>query len=175
VPVPEYAEPLVGWRIWRLFDEDGDPRLGSLVYPHVWPTRREVVAACRLGERVPASSRQRALPPHDAPLPECVCGIHGGREPEHAALYILGEEEPATEAGLRVLGRVRLWGTVVESERGWRASRAYPDRLYLPRGLGRRRMERLALGLVTAYGVPVDMLDCDGGRASQLAAIAACS
>jgi hypothetical protein len=29
-------------------------------------------------------------------------------------------------------GRLSLWGTVIESERGWRASHAYPSQLFVP-------------------------------------------
>jgi hypothetical protein len=71
----------------------------------------------------------------------------------------------------RVLGRVALWGTVVECERGWRASRAYPAHLYVPSprrpalfvltGLRRPALpaEEIALELA-AYGVPVEIVEC---------------
>jgi len=61
---------------------------------------------------------------------------------------------------------------VVECERGWRASHAYPARLYLLLGgdrhlsfLPRRGAdaERLALAL-RAYGVPVELVACASVR-----------
>jgi hypothetical protein len=58
---------------------------------------------------------------------------------------------------------VSLWGSVVECEHGWRASRAYPERLYL---LWRREegslapREEVAVGL-SVYGVPLQVLECD--------------
>ena len=74
-----------------------------------------------------------------------------------------------------MLGRVSLWGSVVECEQGWRAERAYPAGLYLPafaasasRGrLGRylRRRPRaigapeVASGLA-AHGVAVELIAC---------------
>ncbi len=61
---------------------------------------------------------------------------------------------------------------MVECERGWRASHAYPARLYLPLG-GDRHLsflpgrgadaERLALAL-RAYGVPVELVACASVR-----------
>ena len=63
----------------------------------------------------------------------------------------------------RVIGTVSLWGRVVECARGWRASRAYPRRIYVPGTrapywLRAERAEEVALGL-TDYDVPVELLD----------------
>jgi hypothetical protein len=62
-----------------------------------------------------------------------------------------------------VIGTVSLWGRIVECARGWRASRAYPKRIYVPatRGpywLKAPQVDEVALAL-TDYGVPVDLLD----------------
>jgi hypothetical protein len=71
-----------------------------------------------------------------------------------------------------VIGRVSLWGRVVECERGWRAACAYPARLYLPLGRHGRLSflsgpaadaERLALAL-RIYGVPVELVACASVR-----------
>ena len=70
---------------------------------------------------------------------------------------------------MRVFGAVSLWGRVVETERGWRASCAYPRRIVVPS----RRLERLvAVALwpyrptpgavareLEAYGVEVEVVD----------------
>jgi hypothetical protein len=57
-----------------------------------------------------------------------------------------------------VFGRVFLWGDVVEADRGWRASEAYPAELWLPemdyhidRSVG---LTKAAAGLYD-YGVPL--------------------
>jgi len=79
----------------------------------------------------------------------------------------------ATHALQAVLGRVCLWGAMVESEPRWRAERAYPAALYLPTlapkaGSGRlaRLLRRgqdtipaadIAQGL-SAYGVAVGLI-----------------
>ena len=49
------------------------------------------------------------------------------RKPEAALVYLTGRDEPGVVG--RVLGRVALWGLVVEGEHGWRAELAYPAAL----------------------------------------------
>ena len=71
-----------------------------------------------------------------------------------------------------MIGTVSLWGRVVECTRGWRASRAYPSRIYVPQRpapywLRAERSEEIALGL-TDYGVPVELLDAAAGRPEEL-------
>lgn len=57
-----------------------------------------------------------------------------------------------------VVGCVSLWGDILECERGWRASRAYPERLYVP-AFHRRGITSTKLAAdLGAYGVPVAML-----------------
>jgi hypothetical protein len=65
-----------------------------------------------------------------------------------------------------VLGHVALWGTVIECERGLRASHAYPIRIYVPADAGepwRVSWEEVAFGL-WHYGVPIEPL---GARAAE--------
>jgi hypothetical protein len=64
------------------------------------------------------------------------------------------------------VGRVSLWGVVIECERGWRAAYAYPARLYVPtRSVARRprlSSRELAEGLA-GYGVSVTVTDASDG------------
>ena len=55
------------------------------------------------------------------------------------------------------LGRVSLWGLVVECERGWRASHAYPERILLPVRPGAGAAEELdaLTAALSVYGMPV--------------------
>ncbi len=67
----------------------------------------------------------------------------------------------------RVLGRVLLWGRVVECQNGWRGARAYPERLVLPElTWGGRTVERLdAIALCLAdCATPIEILDGTGGE-----------
>jgi hypothetical protein len=58
------------------------------------------------------------------------------------------------------LGRVLLWGAITETDEGWRATRAYPQRIFVPAVTPheRRRARRLARRL-SGYGVPVRRLE----------------
>ena len=72
-----------------------------------------------------------------------------------------------------MVGRVSLWGTVVECERGFRASHAYPSRIYVPHEDERRGehlgSEELSLRLA-AYGVPVEPLEAGCDEAAEVLA-----
>lgn len=58
-----------------------------------------------------------------------------------------------------MIGHVSLWGTVVESERGWRASHAYPKQLYVPLAKRNRGAANEIEKHLRDYGVPVELLD----------------
>jgi hypothetical protein len=102
-----------------------DGRLQSVLHDDVWEPGRPLAAACPHG--------------HAAPLLECACGIYAAREPEGAVVYLTGRDEAGVVR--RVLGRVSLWGAVIEHEDGWRGEFAYPAQL---------GSEKLAL----SYGLP---------------------
>ncbi|MDQ3876376.1 MAG: hypothetical protein M3322_12685 [Actinomycetota bacterium] len=101
---------------------------------------------------------------HAAPIKGCFCGIYGATELEQVRQYVVASHSGYAGVGHyahRVVGHVNLWGRVVECSQGYRASRAYPARLWLPtrRPDGKRfDVERVALGLLD-YGVPTELLD----------------
>jgi len=106
-------------------------------------------------------------PRHEAPDLGCTCGIYGVRSFAAARWYL--ESQAVLHPADRVVGRVALWGDVVVSEGGWRASSAYPLELLVPVPSlvrrGRWRRTQLALDDVVLelerYGVPVDVLHTD--------------
>jgi hypothetical protein len=63
-----------------------------------------------------------------------------------------------------VIGRVALWGDVVEGPAGWRASHAYPTELFVPSaaagrsGLRHRAYVDEIIQALEAYEVPVDLV-----------------
>jgi len=69
----------------------------------------------------------------------------------------------------RAVGRVALWGDVIEGSRGWRAARAYPAEIWIPHADLRRQpvaeLEEIAVELAD-YGVPVHI--CDGMTAREV-------
>jgi hypothetical protein len=168
---PDYIEPIVGWRTWLVVHEGEDFRLRSVVYDALWPTRKELVARCLRRSRAllfPWRRRSEHVPPAAG----CGCGIYATGEPGEAASYL--EESSWGEAlsVQRVIGTVSLWGRVIECRRGWRASHAYPQAIYIPATRDRKPRkaeprQEVALAL-TEYGVPVELLDADARRPAQV-------
>lgn len=107
------AEPIMGWRAWVL----SGSRRGDLVRllpigdrKTPWPPREPARAGC-------AWARTHG----EAPGVDCRCGLHA----THRLEPLRRARSPA------VLGRVALWGRVIEHEHGFRAQFAYPQRLRL--------------------------------------------
>src|SRR4051794_40865629 len=121
----ETSRSVTGWRAWVVTETLDGLRLGSVLHDLVWPQGRAVLAECRRHEDPFAE----VVGPHPVPGGECNCGFHAARDPVDALSYARGRDEPRTVC--RVLGEVVLWGHVLETEAGWRASHAYPARLYV--------------------------------------------
>ena len=152
---PDFVEPFVGWRVWLVAEEEDALRLRSVVFNVPWPVGRPMEAEC-LRRRINLLP-WRKQPPHSAPIPECDCGIYGATL-DRVSGYLDGRFD--AHRVHRVLGRVSLWGDVVECAWGFRASYAYPAQLYVPDRSARSGLtpEEVALGL-TDYGVPVELAD----------------
>jgi hypothetical protein len=169
---PDYCEPVVGWRVWSLAVADGQARLGSHVSPAVWSPGEELVATCDARRRELRRPWRVRPTEHAAPAPGCTCGVHAMGNIRYLTTYLTPADRPY--AWLRplvhhVIGRVALWGDVVEGSRGWRAARAYPAEVWLPQlDVDRRDVagsEAFALDLAD-YGVPVHL--CDGCTARDV-------
>jgi hypothetical protein len=165
--VPDSIDPVVGWRVWDVVELDGALRLCSLAFWSIWLPRCEATATCRRGW----VENPGALAPHSAPAERCTCGLYATRTVAHTLAYSRGVAQ-SSDTVHRVVGRVTLWGTVVEAEAGWRASLAYPAALYVPTGRRqgwRRRApttvpaEHVARGL-RDYGVPVELVNASTDR-----------
>lgn len=161
-PAPDYAEAVEAWRVWRVAMHHGHVVLQSLFAGAVWEPRAPLVASCTGGHR--SLWRPWRKKPNDHPAPEldCRCGIYGVQSVAAARSYL--ESPPLLSRDDRVIGRVALWGDVVEGPSGWRASHAYPIELFVPstaiRRIGRRHrayVDEIVLAL-EAYGVPVDFV-----------------
>jgi hypothetical protein len=158
--VPDAVDPVVGWRCWRIADGPDGLALVSAHHPLRWAPGWAAEATCEA--------------PHTPPEAGCACGIHAAREPGLAVSYLPPHIKQTLLARqpeilgydvVMAVGRVRLWGRVVEAEWGWRAALGYPAELYLPARVThyRRRSgrvaildaEALAAALAELYGVPV--------------------
>jgi hypothetical protein len=151
---PDFAEPIQGWRAWYVLGQEWKARLRSLYFPLLWEPGRRAEAEC-LHRRLLRPWRRGE---HEAPQERCGCGIYATTTPSAAADYLRFGELAPGETIVYALGRVSLWGLVVECERGWRGSYAYPAALYVPTRLVADvpllTPHEVADGLAD-YGVPV--------------------
>lgn len=172
---PDYAAPILGWRSWFVVEAAGALRLCSIVYHTLWPPRRELVASCRGGEH---RLRPELPAGHGAPEADCRCGIYACESAAAATHFLSRSRTPARQTLGFVLGRVSLWGEVVECQRGWRGERAYPASIFVPRPSAEGCLplahspgpEAIALAL-RGYGVPVESVACES--VSELASVLA--
>jgi hypothetical protein len=161
VPIPDYVEPVEAWRVWRVTMRERRVVLQSLFAGAVWEPGVPLVASCTGGHRSRWTPWRK---PNDHPAPEldCRCGIYGVKSVAAARSYL--ETPPLLCRDDRVIGRVALWGDVVEGPLGWRASRAYPVDLFVPApvvagsGFRRRAYVDEILSALEAYLVPVDLV-----------------
>jgi hypothetical protein len=147
----ETSRQVTGWRAWVVTKTPDGVLLASVLHDLVWPHGRAAVAECRRHEDTFAE----AIGPHPVPGCDCNCGFHAARDPVDALSYVRGRDGPGGVC--RVLGEVLLWGHVLETESGWRASHAYPARLYVPDA-------ELAAALA-GYGIAISSAEC-GSRSS---------
>jgi hypothetical protein len=121
VDVEPSTEPVIGWRIWNLSDEDGPVLQPAGSGSDGWPWQRPMEARCTTPRLLTGHLRR-----HEAPDPDCRCGVYASR----SLPRLVRRERPAWPPP-PVIGRVALWGRTIVHERGWRARFAYPDRLRL--------------------------------------------
>jgi hypothetical protein len=161
-PIPDYVEPVEGWRVWRVAMRERRVVLQSLFAGAVWEPGVPLVASCSGGQRSRWPPWRKKPNDHPAPELDCRCGIYGVKSVAAARAYL--EMPPLLCRDDRVIGRVALWGDVVEGPLGWRAAQAYPVELFVPSpvvagsGLRRRAYVDEILAALEAYRVPVDLV-----------------
>ena len=105
------------WRAWKI-DEGNGPVLHSLVRDWQWPARQKVHAVCHREEMGWGSSHRG----EGIPDVNCSCGFWAtknrlsAQRPQVHSRYLKGI----------VVGKVALWGDIIEHEEGFRAQFAYP-------------------------------------------------
>lgn len=134
----------------------------------VWPIGSPLEARCHR-ERVIAGG----LPfhaRHQPPFRSCQCGVYGSLSPDQASAYFVpswADISPLPPPKLdddyipRAVGRVQLWGTVLECSQGYRATKAYPAQIFLPaqRPDGKPFDVTAVVFDLLDYGVPVDLIN----------------
>jgi hypothetical protein len=172
IAAPDYCEPIIGWRAWNAVECRGETYLMSLFHRVRWPWLEPLAGICS-APRLPWFGKRNR---HGAPEKHCQCGIYASSL-ETAATYIT---QPTVRRAWRiqtawpVIGEVALWGEIVECTNGWRASFAYPQRLFVltpDRTLETARLKRA----LERYAVPVDVIGTpasdDGAVVAVLQAI----
>lgn len=123
-------DPIIGWRKWHVYPDEGVLR--SIYKSLNWPMREKLCAACLKHVGVTVSGRTPACA--SAPNAECHCGIYavktneqlplaGGNVSTLMGLGVMGRQR------VDVVGRVSLWGRILDCPLGWRAEFAYPYEL----------------------------------------------
>jgi hypothetical protein len=112
LPTDVSTEPVMAWRAWALTGRrDGSELLLRPVAGRSRPWR----------PMEPAEAVCKHARLHGAPNVDCSCGLHATHEVD----VLRRTRMPG------VLGRVALWGRVIEHEVGYRAQYGYPQRLTL--------------------------------------------
>jgi hypothetical protein len=140
LPVDVGDEPLIGWRCWHVLPHEG---LLRPIYKRglVWKPRETLEAIC-------------PEEPHEVPAEQCRCGVWTVCHPmllDEVGWTKVAPQGVSTLPGVIVVGEVSLWGKIIQHERGWRASCAYPRHLY-----AFTEDAMLAETLRERYGVPVE-------------------
>jgi hypothetical protein len=140
LPIEISAEPLVGWRCWFVLPHE---LLLRPIYKRglVWRPREPLQAVC------PDDL-------HEVPADGCKCGVWTVCHPmllDEIGWTTAPPDDRSPLPGVMVVGEVSLWGNIVQHERGWRASCAYPRHLYVFTD-----DPMIAETLRERYGVPVE-------------------
>lgn len=125
--VPDYCEPLIGWRCWVV-----RVRTSRLVSrQQTWEPYEPLTAEHRENGYGPAAGGSLRCPGSPCDLKTRHgkgCGVYAFKS--EGVLRNERSRHPPLLANLtttgEVIGRVALWGTIVEHEHGYRAQYAYP-------------------------------------------------
>ena len=133
---PDLLAPVVGFRKWRVVRD----HLSSPYIPLRWDEAM-VRARCYPANRSLLFGRGWLEEPHEAPHPDCKCGVYAWHRPPGAG--------PVPDPD-RAFGVVALWGRIEVHADGMRGERARIRALGFAPELGaghRRTMERIAAAL----------------------------
>lgn len=136
--IPDVAGEIVGYRAWRVRCRVLAPvRLWSIFNQTEWKPGRWTVARCNVRKREPI--------PHE----HCGCGIYAARDRDHLVRQGYNDGD---DRWTIAIGEVALAGDVIPGERGWRAEKGRPVRLWLA-----HQDWPLVKPLSIAYEIPVDL------------------
>ncbi len=136
------TEPVVAWRAWSMIKPNFLCSPGT-----VWMPRQPLEACCSAEHRGSWQDSPRHLVSPDA---HCTCGIYSVKtEQELSNYFSIG----LMKTGPPVVGRLKIWGKIVEHDAGYRSQFAYPAQLHVLA----EEWKPFAPIISDAYGVPVDV------------------
>ncbi|MDX1608434.1 MAG: hypothetical protein R3251_04450 [Candidatus Spechtbacterales bacterium] len=138
---PDSFKPLVGYRVWRLYNPFPVLYAGALRNSIAWTTG--TTEAMCINEKA-----------HKAPAEDCDCGIYALVD----MWSIMSRYKPSyhitsEDTTYKILGSVVLWGKIVPGDKGYKAQKAAVAALYVP-----KNMEEIPAAIEEAaqiYGVPI--------------------
>lgn len=131
-----FFEPLLGWRTWRVERHS----LYSLNWDTPWPAQQRLEGGCGFGSQAPGGFSM-----HEVPFRSCHCGIYAFKtraQAESLARRVLDLSwDILTDEEAVAIGRISIWGRIIETERGYRAQYAYPYDVIVLGGTERKVQE----------------------------------
>lgn len=131
--IPDFVEPLVGWRAWKVRAPHSGvgacPSLSSVILDTPWAPGRRFSAehSFDLGAKCRGLLRL-----------DCSCGVYAFKDPLDAFVYLVRVRDRLLGMSVEIaMGTVSLWGKVIECESGYKAEYAYPRHVYLPASYAR--------------------------------------
>lgn len=112
-PIETHLGYVTAWRTWRVWLSSEGPSLHSVAAAPTlgeWLPLRPMEARCGYREMRPPACECESCPSEGNK-----CGIYAYREAPSTVTHAMG-----------VVGRVALWGTVIEHQTGYRGQFAYP-------------------------------------------------
>ena len=164
-------EPVVMYRAWKLqlnSMQDGMPvptleRLLLSINNVKWEPRHPLLAIHHPnGHR--HDDPTQPLRGGGCPNWHCQCGIYGVKTLAQAQKWSkMGPRGDRPNSHTQVVGKVVMWGKVLQYQVGAKAEYAYPEQLWLSPTMlswgGEEHPERLAEELAAKYGIPVNLED----------------
>lgn len=147
VAVPDSTQLAIGWRAWGIDPNDESATLMSVTHTGPWTPRQPMEATC---DKSTGRGNGVKREGHEVPDEQCSCGLYSAKTLDHLMSMTYHRYDAEKHGMYHVIGKVKLWGKVIEGSQGWRAQIGYPSELFVP-----FEAWRLAPRLERAYGVPV--------------------
>ena len=124
--VPLFIEPIVSWRSWMVEFKGDDVTLRSITYKTPWLKRKACRAHCLYQWTNKNIPQAHHLGPHNCPNLVHGCGFYSVKEIEAAKRWAQNGSYT-----FRVIGKVKIWGSVFRYTDGYISEYAYPSDIFV--------------------------------------------